>query len=403
MADMNRTIAAAARALEPDLVDFLSQLIAIPSPSGGEGAVVGRLREEMEKIGYDEVRVDPIGNLIGRLGSGPRVIAIDGHCDTVGTGDPGGWDGDPFEARDDGRVIYGRGACDQKGGLAAAVFAGKIIKEIGIPEEISLYVVASVLEEDYEGLSWRTIIEENGIKPEAVVLTEPTDSEIKIGQRGRLEMKLTVRGISCHGSAPHRGDNAVYKITPIVDEIAALNQSLPPSGALGRGTIAVTDVRSSSPSLCAVPDSAAIHLDRRMTEGEDEASCVAEIKALNSVREAGAEVSVPEYRVESHTGLVRSLRANFPAWVMDPRHPLVETAREVCRRQLGRDPGVGVWGFSTNGVATNGIHGIPSIGFGPGFERHAHTAEDQVEKEELRRALEFYAAFVLEGNHRPDR
>lgn len=394
---MNRQIEVIAESLRNDVVAFLRDIIAVPSFTGKEEAVVQRIEQEMKKIGYDRVWTDSLGNLMGTMGTGPRVIALDGHCDTVGVGNPDTWKIDPFKGDHRDSIIYGRGASDQKGGLACAVYAGKILKETGLPDNITLLVTASVLEEDFEGLCWHHILKEGKIKPEAVLLTEPSDLRIMIGQRGRMEMKVKVQGISCHGSAPDRGENAVYKLAPIIQEIEELNNKLHSPSILGKGTVAVTDVRSTAPSLCAVPDSAVLHLDRRLTEGEDMDSAAAEISNLPSVKAANGRVFVPGYDVESYTGLVTPTKAYFPMWLMEREHPVIQAAERAYRKRFSKNAEVGVWAFSTNGVATKGLFDIPTIGFGPGKEEYAHTPFDRVDENSLVNAMAFYAAFVHES------
>ncbi|MCK4764293.1 MAG: YgeY family selenium metabolism-linked hydrolase, partial [Candidatus Aminicenantes bacterium] len=387
---MKEKITKITESLRGDMVKFLREIIAIPSMSGKEEAVVQRMKAEMQKLGYDKIQVDPLGNLLGTMGGGGKILALDGHCDTVGIGNPENWQVDPFKGDYRDGIIYGRGASDQKAGLAAAIYAGKILKEIGIPGNMSFLVVASVLEEDYEGLCWRYIIEENKIKPQAVLMTEPSNLGIMMGQRGRLEIKVHTRGISCHGSAPERGENAIYKIAPIIRDIELLNEQLPPKELLGKGTVAVTEARSSSPSLCAVADSASIHLDRRLTAGETLETAVAEIENLESVKAARAEVIVPEYKVTGYTGLDYPVKAYYPTWLMEREHALVKTAEKAYENQFSSRGDVGVWTFSTNGVTTKGVFDIPTIGFGPGEEKHAHTPYDQVPEEQVIKAVEFY-------------
>jgi len=393
---MKEKIEQIAESLKEDVVKFLREIITIPSMSGKEEAVIQRIKKEMEKIGYHKVRIDPMGNLLGIMGSGKRIIALDGHCDTVGVGNPDTWEFDPFKGDYHDNIIYGRGACDQKGGLASAIYAGKILKEIGIPDNISLLVTASVLEEDFEGLCWQYIINEGKIRPEAVLLTEPSNLQIKIGQRGRMEMKVKTRGISSHGSTPERGENAIYKIAPIIRDIEQLNKKLHSKSILGKGTITATDVMSTAPSLCAVADSAALHLDRRLTGGETMDSSVNEILNLPSVKTVDAGVTVPEYNIKSYTGLVYPVKAYYPMWLMEETHPLVRSAERAYQEQFSQKAEVGVWAFSTNGVVTKGGEDIPTIGFGPGKEEFAHTPYDQVSEDDLVKAMEFYAAFILE-------
>ncbi|UCC82172.1 MAG: YgeY family selenium metabolism-linked hydrolase [Gemmatimonadota bacterium] len=396
---MRDTIATAAGSYRSDLIDFVREIVSIRSLSGEEGPVVDRLKAEMLEIGYDEVRIDPMGNLLGRIGSGGKIIALDGHCDTVDIGDPTSWDVDPFGAELGDGVIYGRGAVDQKGGLAAAIYAGKILKEIGMPDNVSLLVVASVSEEEVEGLNWQYIIKEDGIVPDAVLLTEPTGLSISIGQRGRTEIRVRTDGVSCHGSAPEHGENAVYKMAPIILEVEQLHKRLRGDPVLGNGSVTVTDVRSTSPShLYAVPDSATIHLDRRLTVGETLESAIQEVEELPAVRAADADVFMPEYEVTTHTGLVHPAKPYYPPWLMSESDPLVRTASEAYRGQFEEEPRLSTWGFSTNGVTTKGVYDIPTIGFGPGAEEHAHTSSDQVRVEDLVKATAFYAAFVLGMN-----
>ena len=393
---MSSTYYDAAMAIKPDLVKFMQDIIRIPSLSSEEGAVIERIRDEMLRIGYDEVTVDPMGNVIGRIGSGPRVIAFDGHVDTVDVGDPELWDRDPHSGDIEGDILYGRGTSDMKGGVASSVYAGALLKQRGIPDNVSVYVTGTVQEEDCDGLCWQYIIKEFGLRPDLVVITEPTSLRIYRGHRGRMEMEVHTSGISCHGSAPERGENAVYKMAGIIADIEKLNDELEPRDPLGKGTVTISEIRSTSPSLCAVADGCTIHLDRRLTIGETEDTSVAEILALPSVKAANATVSVLDYAVPSHTGLTYPTRKYYPTWEMPESEPEVQAAMTAYREAFNKEPEVGHWTFSTNGVATAGMHHIPSIGFGPGHEHFAHAPNEQTEIEHLVCCVAFYSALVDE-------
>ena len=374
----------------------MQDIIRIPSLSSQEGAVIQRIREEMLQIGYDEVIVDPMGNLLGRIGNGPRVIALDGHVDTVDVGDPALWERDPHSGDVEDGILYGRGASDMKGGVASSVYAGALLKKIGLPEEVTLYVTATVQEEDCDGLCWQYIVNEDGLRPDLVVITEPTSLQIYRGQRGRMEMEVHSSGLSCHGSAPERGDNAIYKMAGIIADIEQLNERLEPREPLGKGSVTISEIRSTSPSLCAVADGCTIHLDRRLTVGETEETSVAEILALPSVQAARATVRVLDYAVPSHTGLAYPTRKYYPTWETALRRPgRSNRSGRLPKRIWGRAE-TGFWTFSTNGVATAGMHGIPTIGFGPGHEHFAHAPNEQTEVEHLVRCTAFYAALVHE-------
>jgi putative selenium metabolism hydrolase len=386
-------LAAAAQSHEAAMVRFLRDLVAIPAESGQEGPVIERVRREMESAGFDEVRTDGMGNILGRIGSGKKIIMMDSHTDTVGVGDPREWAWDPYRGKVEDGYVYGRGSSDQRGGMASLVYAGKMIKELALGGDYTLYVVGSVQEEDCDGLAWVYILKEDGIRPDCVVLTEPTNLRVYRGQRGRMEMEVHLRGRSCHASAPERGDNPIYKMSELLRDVEKLNTRLRADSFLGKGTIAVTGIRSLSPSLCAVPGACSIHLDRRLTAGETKESAIAEVKALPGAK--GAEIEILRYEVPSYTGLTYPMEKYYPTWVLEESHPLVEAAVAAYAGLHGKPPVVDKWTFSTNGVGSMGIMGVPTIGFGPGEEEVAHSVTERVPIRHLVEAAQFYAAFPL--------
>lgn len=392
---MSKDIARLAESYTPDMVRFLREMIAIPSESTVEKPVVERVAAEMRRAGFDEIRIDGLGNVLGRVGSGKTVVAIDGHLDTVGVGDPSTWTRDPFRGELRDGIIYGRGASDQEAGIAAAVYGARIVKELGLGQDYQLWVTGTVMEEDCDGLCWQYIIKEGVLRPDVVVITEPTNLGVYRGHRGRMEIEVRTQGRSCHASAPERGVNAVYKMAPIIADIERLNDTLAATADpfLGKGSVTISEIRSTSPSLCAVADSSTIHLDRRLTRGETLDTAVAEVQALPSVRDQGATVTVLEYARPSYTGLAYPTRKYYPTWLMDEDDPAVTAGVRAAEQSLERTPVVGKWTFSTNGVATRGLFGVPTIGFGPANEVHAHTPDDQCPVEHLTRAARFYAAF----------
>ncbi|MGD9079981.1 MAG: YgeY family selenium metabolism-linked hydrolase, partial [Desulfobacterales bacterium] len=230
-----------AEGYKPDMTGFLRDMIRLPSESRQEKAVVERIKEEMEKVGFDKVEIDPMGNVLGTIGRGKHLIAMDAHIDTVGVGNKDNWKFDPYEGYEDDEVIGGRGASDQEGGMASMVYAGKIIKDLGLEGDYTLIVVGTVQEEDCDGLCWQYIINETGLKPEFVVSTEPTDGGIYRGQRGRMEIKVEVKGVSAHGSAPERGDNAIFKMGHILGELEELHRRLKTDDFLGKGSLTVSE------------------------------------------------------------------------------------------------------------------------------------------------------------------
>jgi len=394
---MHEQILRHARQHERNVAGFLRDLIAIKSVSSQEEQVIRRIEQEMRASGYDEVRIDAMGNILGRVGNGPRVLALDAHVDTVDVGNPANWQVDPFAGAEQDGIIYGRGACDMKGAVASIVYGGRIIKELGLERDVTLWVVGSVQEEDCDGLCWQYIINEDRIRPEAVVIAEPTNLGVYRGHRGRMEIEVRTAGISCHGSAPERGVNAVYLMAPIIRDIERLNDRLGGEPFLGKGTVTIAEIRSTSPSVCAVADSATIHLDRRLAATDTMESAVGEIEALPSVQAAGAKVVVLDYAVPSWRGVTYPTKKYYPTWLLPADHPVLGAGVGAYQRLFGEPPVVGRWVFSTNGVAVMGMYGIPCIGFGPGNEIYAHMATEQIPVEHLVKAAAWYAAFA--GNY----
>jgi putative selenium metabolism hydrolase len=373
--------------------ETLSQLIKIKSLSGREEEVVKFVEKEFASCGASEVLVDNFGNVMARLGNRGPVIAFDAHLDTVDVGQPELWSFSPFCGDvSDGRV-FGRGAADQKAGLAAMLAAMKVICESTTDLPFTLFFVGSVLEEDCDGLCWQYIINEDKIIPDIVILTEPTNGKINRGHRGRMELEVMVSGVSCHGSAPERGKNAIYSLAPIISAVERLNENLPVDQFLGKGSITATRVRSNAPSLNAVPDMACLYLDRRLTRGETPESAKAELDSLLEIRVAAARIEIPAFENPSWRGTTYPTRKTFPAWALAEDHHLIDYAGRCHHRLFGSTAVVDKWSFSTNGVATMGLSNIPTFGFGPGKEEMAHAVDESVAIDDLVRCAAFYAYF----------
>jgi putative selenium metabolism hydrolase len=372
----------------------LSRLVRIKSLTAHEKDVQMELKRQMEEAGFDEVFIDGMGNVIGRIGRGKKILAIDGHMDTVDIGNPANWSFDPLGGEIKDGYVHGRGSVDQKGGPAAMVTAGRILKELGFDKDITVWFVGSVMEEDCDGLCWKYIIEEDKIVPDAVILTEPTNLNLYRGQRGRMEMQVHFHGRSSHGSAPERGVNAIYMASGVALEIAKLNERLAYDAFLGKGSITVTEIISRSPSLCAVSDYARIHVDRRLTTGETRETAVRELEGL--IKGLNANVELPDYRETAFTGLEYGMEKYYPTWKTPEDHLSVRTGVAAYKKLFGREPVVDKWTFSTNGIMTCGIFGIPTIGFGPGNEVLAHAPDEKVPVSDLVAASAFYAGYIFE-------
>lgn len=382
----------AAEGYEADMTKFLRDLVKIPGESCHEKGHIDRIAQEMRKVGFDKVEIDPQGNVLGYLGKGPVLIAYDAHIDNVGIGNIDNWEFDPYEGFETDTEIGGRGTSDQLGGIVSSVYGAKIMKDLGLlNDKYTVLVTGTVQEEDCDGLCWQYIINEDKIRPDFVVITEPTDGNIYRGQRGRMEIRVDVQGISCHGSAPERGDNAIYKMADILQEVRALNDKLLDNDFLGKGTLAVSEIFFTSPSRCAVADSCAISIDRRLTDGETYQSALDEISALPSVQKYKAKVSMYKYERPSYTDLVYPTDCYFPTWVIPADHPATLAMVEAYRNMYG-EPKVDKWTFSTNGVSIMGRFGIPCIGLGPGKEAQAHAPNERTWKADLVKCAAIYAA-----------
>jgi putative selenium metabolism hydrolase len=389
--DLAKTILKKAEEYSNYTANNLSKLIKIKSLSGEEEGVAKALQKMMGEAGFDEAKIDGLGNVIGRIGNGKKVIAIDGHIDTVDLGNLDAWDFDPLGGEIKNGFVLGRGAADQTGGPVAAITAGKILKEIGLPDDVTLYVTGTVMEEDCDGLCWNYIIEEDKIKPDCVIVTEPTNLNIYRGHRGRMEIEISFYGLSSHGSAPERGKNAIYMASKAALEIEKLNERLAVDSFLGKGSVTVTEFISSGPSLCAVSDFAKIHLDRRLTWGEDKALALNQVKEI--VKGMNAKVELLNYEKTSFTGLNYGMEKYYPTWKIEEDHHVIKSGVKTFSDLFNQKPKVDKWTFSTNGVTINGVHKIPVIGFGPGNEEFAHAPNEKVPIEHLVKASAFYALF----------
>jgi len=374
------------------MIMFMREICAIPSMDSQIGPVGERIAIEMRKLGYDEVRFDKMGNILGRIGSGPKTIVYDSHIDTVGVGDPASWGWDPFQGKIEDGVLFARGACDEKGSTPGMIYGLAIARDLGLLDGWTAYYFGN-MEEWCDGIAPNSFVDvDPGIRPNFVVIGEPTKMNVYRGHKGRLEMKITAKGKSAHAASNHLGDNAIYKLLPVIAGIRDLEPQLGDHPFLGHGKITVSDMQVKTPSINAVPDEAVIFIDRRMTFGETKEAVRAQVEALIP---AGFRDSVTLeelfYEEPSYTGFVFPVEKYFPAWALEEDHPLVEAGQQA-RREIGLpDAPSGKWNFSTNGIYWAGKAHIPSIGFGPGDEETAHTVRDSVSLDDMVKAAEFYA------------
>ncbi|MGH9299199.1 MAG: YgeY family selenium metabolism-linked hydrolase, partial [Acidimicrobiales bacterium] len=332
-----------------------------------------------------------------RIGSGPVTIVYDSHIDTVDVGGRSEWARDPFEPAleggPEGGVVHGRGASDNKAGIASMIHGAALARDTDQLEGVTLYVVGSVQEETCDGLALEHLLTSVLPRPDVVVLGEATGCKLYRGHRGRIEASVRATGASCHASAPERGHNPVYDLAGVIAEIEELNNHLGYDEFLGSGTVALTKIECETPSLNAVPATATLYVDRRLTLGESPEVALEQLASLPCVQAIGGEVSLLGYEKTSYTGMTLSSKKYFPTWVTPEDDVSVQAGVAAGEAALGRRPEIGHWVFSTNGCASMGRLGLPTIGFGPADEVHAHTAHDQCPTDDLVESVAFLGVF----------
>lgn len=392
MTDTTKEIQKRVQSSREDIIEFMRDIVAIPSMDSKIGEVGERIQAEMKKLGFEEVRFDKMGNTVGRIGNGKRVMVYDSHIDTVGIGDPSSWQWDPFKGKVEDGILYARGACDEKGSTPGMIYGLAIARDLGLLDGWTVYYFGN-MEEWCDGIAPNTFVEvDPGVKPDFVVIGEPTKMMVYRGHKGRLEMKVTAKGKSAHAASNHLGDNAIYKLLPVIAGIRDLEPKLGDHEFLGHGKITVSDMHVKTPSINAVPDEAVIFIDRRMTFGETKEEVKKQVEDLIPA-EFNDTVKLEElfYDEPSYTGFVFPVDKYFPAWAYEENHPLVQAGQDARTRIGLPEAKSSKWNFSTNGIYWAGKAGIPSIGFGPGDEETAHTVNDSVSLEDMVKATEFYA------------
>ncbi|MFZ5884447.1 MAG: YgeY family selenium metabolism-linked hydrolase [Chloroflexota bacterium] len=379
-----------------NIINFLREIVAIPSMNSQLKEVGERIIAEMNKLGFDETRFDKMGNVLGRIGNGPKVIVFDSHIDTVGIGDPAEWEWDPFKGKIENGRLYARGACDEKGSTPGMIYGLAIARDLGLLEGYTAYYFGN-MEEWCDGIAPNAFVEvDPKVKPDFVVIGEPTKMRVYRGHKGRIELKITAYGKSAHAASHYLGDNAVYKMMAVITQIRELDRrfrlGMGSHPIQGHPSIAVTDVSARTASINAVPDQFTIYLDRRITSNEPREEVIQQIKGLipDYLQD---EIHVEElfYDEPSYTGFVFPVSKYYPAWLLDDNHPLTQAGQATIEALWGESRPLGTWDFSTNGTYWAGKAGIPSIGFGPGDEKTAHMRDENVPLDEVVAATEFYA------------
>ncbi len=373
------------------LVEFARRLVQIQSPSGHEEEIIRFVEQHMLSLGYEEVVIDRMGNVMGRIGTGGRILQFDSHVDTVAVTDAEAWAVPPFSGTVIDGILHGRGSVDMKSGAAASIYAAALAARSGLIDGKTVIVTCTVYEEDCDGENLKYLYGERNIRPDAVVICEPSDNTIVLGHKGKAQITIQTHGISAHGSAPEKGLNAIYEMADIIQRVEALNASLQHKGR-PCGTVVMSQISSVSASLNAVPSECEVYLDRRMVSGETVDDIRGEMDALVAGRRATWQVGAIQRT--SWTGHPITYEPLHPAWQIEHDHPLTAACRQAYADVFGSTPDrYDFWDFSTNAVTPVSM-GIPVIGFGPGEYKLAHMRDERCPIAQIIDAAGFYLRLI---------
>jgi len=353
--------------------------------------IVKFIEHKMKALGYDEITIDSMGNVIGRIGSGEKSILFDSHVDTVMVNDEELWDVPPFSGQIVNGRLYGRGSVDMKSGAAASIFAGSLAKQLGLDSGRTIYVSCGVFEEDCDGENLKHLFIELNIKPDYVIICEPSGNKISVGHKGKAQVSIKSHGVSAHGSAPEKGINAIYEMAEVIQRVEKINLELMKRKDR-HGTLVLSRISSTGASLNAVPSECEIYLDRRMVLGETAESIKQEMDQLISGKNASWEVDTIHRK--SWTGMEIVYKPFHLAWEIDLNHELSKSCIGAYTEIYGVEPDEYVyWDYSTDAVTPVSM-GIPTIGFGPGEYKLAHMRNENCEITQILDACNFYSALI---------
>jgi putative selenium metabolism hydrolase len=377
--------------VEKELIGFAQSLVRIKSFSGQEEKVVKFIEKKMNDLGYDEVIIDSMGNVVGRIGHGEKSVMFDSHIDTVEVNDEEKWDLPPFSGNIIDGHLYGRGSVDMKSGAAASIYAGAIAKKLGFDSGKTIYVSCSVFEEDCDGENLKHLFKELSFKPNYTIICEPSDNKISLGHKGKAQISIKTHGISAHGSAPEKGTNAIYEMAEIIQRVEKTNVELMKKND-PRGTLVMSRISSTGASLNAVPSECEVYLDRRMVPGETEDAIKKEMDQIIKGKNATWEVGTLHRK--SWTGMDITYEPFHLAWKIDVTHELTRACIAAYHESFGSAPTEYVfWDFSTNAVTPVSM-GIPAIGFGPGEYKLAHMCNEHCKVHQIIDACGFYTRLI---------
>lgn len=374
-----------------DLLAFAQQLVRIKSYSGQEEQIARFIASRMETLGFDDVRIDRYGNVLGRVGNGERVIIFDSHSDTVSVTDEDQWAIPPFSGEIVDGYLWGRGSVDMKSGAAASIYAAGFAKSQGLLSGKTVYVSCTVDEEYCDGEGLKHMLEESNVRPNYAIICEPSANTIATGHKGKAQVIIKTKGVSAHGSAPEKGINAIYEMAEIIQRVEQTNLELMQKGGR-RSTLVLSQISSTGVSLNAVPSACEIYLDRRMVVGETEQTIRDEMERIIAGKNATWEID--RLHRKTWTGEELTYEPFHLAWEISLQHELAKAFIDAYGEIFGHAPEkYDFWDFSTNAVATVRA-GIPTIGFGPGEYKLAHMRNEKCAVSQIIDAFKVYSRVI---------
>jgi succinyl-diaminopimelate desuccinylase len=384
-------LVALAEASRAELVAFAQELVQTPSLPGQEGAVAALIRAEMARLGYDQVWIDDAGNVIGRIagGGGPPLL-FNGHMDHVDAGDPARWPHPPFGGEIHGGELWGRGAADMKGAVAAMVCAGGLLKKLAVPGD---RYVSAVVQEEVGGLGTQHLARTLAVK--RAVVGEASANQLRRGHRGRVELVAHFEGRSVHASMPDLAINPHFSAARFLTGLPDLKMATDPT--YGASTVAPTCVSTDPASANVTPSALHLVLDWRNVPGERPEVIVARLEALlaKSLEPGcGGRIAVTEKELVTYTGMRTSYPDIFPSFTTPADDPWLFSAQATLSAALGREVEIGIWRFATDGGHLAEA-GATALGFGPGDDRLVHTVEERISLDQLVESVVGYLALSL--------
>lgn len=374
---------------ENRLITFARKLVQTKSLSGQEEDVIALIKQEMKSLGYERVEIDAAGNVLGFLGSGPKLIHFDSHVDTVDVNDESEWTYPPYSGELADGALWGRGSVDMKGGLAASIYGAWLAAKENLLDGKTILVTGTVSEEVCDGVNLRLLYTQYDLWPDLFITCEPSDNRAVLGHKGKAQVRIHTQGLSAHGSDPDAGINAIYAMAPIIERVKALQESVSKKS----GSVVLSQIESEAVSINAVPSSCAITLDRRISQSETLKEATTQFDQLIEGIDAYWEVGTLKER--SWTGVGLLYRPMHAPWSIEEDHPLTKALLKAQKTVLGKELPFDFWDFSTNAVTPVEME-IPTIGLGPGNYKMAHCRDEHCPVEQYIQAAKIYKELIKE-------